>query len=108
MQELEYVVDAEDQFDIGTFGVHHRTPIWELHEDGVMGVLSKGGVILVRKLSPQALDPNELTPLQLLQQRDTIEDLPVHVPRSVQRRITVVEKLHVIDHVERLILNDVR
>ena len=73
-----------------------------------MGIIMATLIVLVGQLSPQTLDANKLTPLQLLQQWNTVEKLTLHVPGYIQRSITVIQEFHVIDQIECTVLNDVR
>lgn len=43
------------------------------------GLLLLYGLFLVRQRAPQATDAEHLTPLQLLDERDAVEEFSVHV-----------------------------
>ena len=55
----------------------------------------------------QHLEADSLTPLQFFQQRNTVENLTVQIPRYIQRGVTVVQELHIINQVESLALQDI-
>ena len=46
----------------------------------------------------------ELTPLEMLQERDAVGQLPVHVPRQVPEDIAVIDKLHIAHHREEFVV----
>ena len=49
-----------------------------------------------------------LSPLQLLDEGNAVEELPVHVVAEGERGVTVVQEFHVVDEVERfVVLGDV-
>ena len=95
MDQLEDIVDTYNQFDIGALGIHDMTPLGEVHQFVATLILIQEGVILIRQVTPEHIHGEILTPLQLLDQRDTVEELSVQVPREHHRSITVVQELHV-------------
>ena len=116
MDELEDVVDAHDEFDVGFVALHDVGEIvvlsvlelsGEVHEQGVALVLGQEGVVLVREGAPEGVDADVFAPLEFLDEGDAVEELAVHVPRDHGRGVAVVEELHVVDEVEGVVLEDV-
>ena len=109
MQQLEDVVDAHAGFDVGRMAhdmagghaVAHR-------EEEQVGIAAFVGVVLVGQCAPHAADAEHLSPLQLLDEGNAVEELPVHVVAEGERGVTVVQEFHVVDEVERfVVLGDV-
>ena len=107
MKNVEDVVHASANLHIRFVLVHDVTTFGELHEHATTLVGCKIGIVLVGQRTPQDLHANELTPLQFLDERNAVEQFAVHVPRHFERSIAVVEELHVVDEVERLVFKDV-
>ena len=105
MHDLEDIVNTQCQFPVGTMGIHDMRTCGECHHDRTVGL--HVGVVLVGEFSPQHLHADIFTPFQLFEQWDAVEDFTVEVPTDIGRNIAVVEKLHVVDQVERVVLNDV-
>ena len=100
MYNLEDIVNTGLNLDIRTFGIHGIAAVWEIHQFVAAHILRKVGVVLVAKVTPEAVHGNIFTPLQLLDKWDTIEEFAVEVPRKHHRGIAVVEELHIVDHIE--------
>ena len=108
MQQLEDVVNTGNKLHVWTLGVHDIAALWELPQFRVTDILRQHGVVLVGKVTPQALHTYVFSPLQLLEQWYTVEDFSIEVPAYVQACIAVVEELHVVDKVECSVLNNIR
>ena len=110
MEQLEDVVDADAGFDVGCASHDVAGGQAVAHgEEEKVGVMTLVGVVLVRQGAPQAADAEHFAPLQFLDEGDAVEELPVHVVAEVERGVAVVQELHVVDEVERLVvLRDVR
>ena len=111
VKNLEDVVHTHKPFHIGFVLVHHETGRMSVahREDEEFSIVRiQVRIVLVGKLSVQHLESYGFTPLQFLEQWDAVEYLSVQVPRDVERCITVVQELHVVDEVERFPLEDVR
>ena len=105
MQQLEDVVDAYAGFHVGRL-VHdvaggHALARGEEEEVGIAALV---GVVLVRQRAPQSADAEHLAPFQLLDEREAVEQLSVHVVAQVEGGVAVVQELHVVDEVERLVV----
>ena len=118
MENLEDVVNACNDFDVWFLLVHHRGEVvkrpvgvevaGEIEEARVVGVFGEERIVFAGERAPQHVAADVFTPFQLLDERNAVEDLAVHVPRDHKRGIAVVEKLHIVDEVERIVLHDER
>ena len=108
VEELEDVVHTHDELEVGLATVHDITAVGEVHQSVAAGVLRQERIVLVAEAAPEGVDGDVFAPLELLQQRDTVEKLSVHIPRQHHRGVVVVEELHVVDEVVHLLLDDVR
>ena len=106
--DLKDVMDTNDEFRIGTMGIHDMTAFGEVHQAAVATILLEVGIVFVAQRAPQHADAQVLTPVELLDEGDTVENPTVEVPRHHERSIAVVHELHVSDEVERLRSYDVR
>ena len=77
VDELEDVVDAQREFQIGSLGIDDVRPFGEVHQQRRTGILLEVGIILVGELAPEAAQTDILTPLEFLQQGDAVEDLSI-------------------------------
>ena len=107
MQQFEDIVYAGHNLEIGLVGVHHVAPLRELHQHVTALILGQEGVVLVGQFAPKHLHAQVFPPLQTLQQWNAVEDLAVQIPAHVGAEVAVVEELHVVDEIERLVLHDV-
>ena len=108
MNQFEDIVNTYNQFDVRSLRIHDMTTLGEVHQFIATRILRQEGVVLVRQVTPEHVHSNILTPLQFLDQWNTVEELSVQVPRKHHRGIAVVEELHVVDEIEHLFLNDKR
>ena len=108
VEELQNVVNAQDQLDVGLLGVHDVRALGEVHELSAALVLLKEGVVLVGQRAPEHPDADVLAQVELLEQGHAVEDLAVEVPAHHERGEAVVEELHVVDAAEGLGQDDVR
>ena len=111
VQYLENIVNTHRAFHVRGLRVHHkagRTSVTgrEQEEFAVTRMLHR--IVLICQMTIQHLEADRLTPLQFLQQRNTVENLTVQIPRYIQRGVTVVQELHIINQVESLALQDIR
>lgn len=101
MQQLEYVVDTYTGFQVGSVAHYVAGGDTVAHgEKEQLVVLALVRIILVRQGAVHTTDAESFTPLQLLDKRDAVEQLSVHVVGQCERGITVVQKLHVVDQAE--------
>ena len=80
MQQFEDVVDTYAGFDVG--GIAHDMAGGHAvahREEEEVGVAAFVRVVLVRQCAPHASDAEHLSPLQLLDEGDAVEELSVHV-----------------------------
>ena len=78
----------------------------EVHQAAVAGILL--GIVLVGKGTIEHVETETFAPFELTEQRDAVEDTTVEVPEHHERRVAVVEELHVAEHGERAVVEDVR
>ena len=108
MDNLKDIMYTHYHLDIRLLGVHHITAFWEPHQLVAADIIRMVGVVLVAQTAPEGVDSDILTPLQMTDEGDTVEDLTVEVPREHHRHVAVVKELHVVDEVEHLLLDDKR
>lgn len=83
MQEFEDVVNTSNKLYVWALRVHDVATFRELPKHRVISIFGKSRIVLVSKFTPQALHTNILTSLQLLDKRNTIKNLSVHIPAYV-------------------------
>ena len=108
MYYLEYIVDTQRQLHIRTIGVNHITALGEVHHHIAVGVIRCIRVVSVGQLSPKHAETYPLSPLQLSYQRNSVQYFSVHIPVHLRRNKSVGGELHVVDSLERVVLNDIR
>ena len=84
--EAANIIDSEELEDVVHAG--YKLPVWrlakgigvgrELEELLIIEVLAR--VVLAGQIAPNTLDGYIFTPLQLLDERNTVEQLAVHIP----------------------------
>ena len=72
-EELEDIIYTDREFGIRTVRVHNRTTFREFHQQSRILILLKKWIVLVGYSTPESLEADNLTPLQFLEQRHTIE-----------------------------------
>ena len=84
VQQLENVVDTYTSFDIRHLRVHHETGEFTVacRETEEVGVAALEWIVLVGQCPPQCADTEHFSPFQILDQRDAVEQLSVHVIRK--------------------------
>ena len=80
MYNLEDIMNAGYNLEIRTFGIHEIAAVREIHQFVAALILRQVGVVLVAKITPEAVHGDILTPLQLLDEWDAVEELAVKVP----------------------------
>ena len=109
VQQLENVVDTYASLDIRHFGVHHEAGELAVacREAEEIGIAALEWIVLVGQCSPQGADTEHFSPFQILDQRNAVEQLSVHVIRKGHGCITVVQELHIVDQGECFTLSDI-
>ena len=80
MEQLEDIVDTYTGFHIGSLAHDVAGGYTVAHgEEEQVGIVALVWVVLVRQRAPQTTDAEHLTPLQLLDERDAVEEFSVHV-----------------------------
>ena len=84
--EAANIIDSEELEDVVHAG--NKLPVWrlakgigvgrELEEFLIIDVLAR--VVLAGQIAPNTLDGYIFTPLQLLDERNAVEQLAVHIP----------------------------
>ncbi len=101
MQQLEYVVDTYTGFQVGSAAHYVAGGDTVTHgEKEQFAVMALVRIVFVRQGALHTTDAESFAPLQLLDKRDAVEQLSVHVIGQGERGITVVQELHVVDQAE--------
>ena len=81
VQQLEYVENAKAHLYVRHFGVHHETGELSVacREAEQVGIITFERIVLVGQRSPQGAHTEHLSPFQLLDERDAVEEFSVHV-----------------------------
>ena len=86
--EAAHIVHAEDLQDVANADRHLHVRLMPIDGVGTLGELIKHVVgsilqriVLVGQLAPNTAESDVLTQFQLLEERNTVEDLAVHIPR---------------------------
>ena len=90
MENLEDIVNTHDQLHIRSLGLHELRVVGkgsvmvkvsrEIEQTPIVGILAQERIVLVREIAPEHVASQELTPLQLLEQGNTVEEPTVEVP----------------------------
>ena len=88
-------------------GVDDVAAVREIHQQRTACVLCQQRIVLIRQAAPQTPHGDPFAPFQLPQKRNTVEDLAVHIPVQVQTGKTVHGKLHVVDGLEGIVLQEI-
>ena len=94
MQQLKDVVNTGNKLHVWTLGVHDIAALWELPQFRVIDILRQHGVVLVGKVTPQALHTYVFSPLQLLEQWYTVEDFSMTVSVRYCRKAAAIDSTH--------------
>ena len=107
MNEFEDVMHAQGELHVGLLGVEEVAALGQVHEDGTARILLEIGVVLIAELAPEHTEAYPLTPLELADERDAVEELTVEVPVELGREEAVCGELHVVDGLEGVVLYDI-
>lgn len=118
VKHLEDVVQTYVCLNIGALAIHRPSDgckvtrsvegAGEVVEVGTVGVLRQQGIVLRCEVSPEGAEAEVFAQLQVLDERNAVEDFAVQFPRAEERGIAVVEKLHVAQEAEGVVVLDVR
>ena len=76
----------------------------EVVEVGARLVFFQIGVVLVGESSPKDVEAHVFAPFQAVEERNAVEDFPVHAPIEHQLCVAVVEELHIVDKVVHVVV----
>ena len=108
--DTAHIIDSEELEDVVHTGYH--LPIWrvakgigvvrELEDHIIRCILHR--IVLVGELSPDSLHGYILAPLQLLDERNAVEKLAVHIPGYRPEELAVAQELPVFHHTDGCLL----
>lgn len=117
MQQFEDIVNAGNKFYIRTTSLHELRVVseaailvvmpWEIEQAPVISVLWQEGIVLIRQMAEEEVAANILTPLEVLEQRNAVEELTIEVPRQHDRCITVGDELHIVDELIGIVFHHI-
>ena len=113
--DTAYIVDTEDLEDVvqtyielhigsGGHGVNNADAITR----GKLEERGRGGrVVLGREMAVKSFEADDLAQLEMLDERNAVEEFARKVPLDHERGITVVDELEVVDHHEHVARDDI-
>ena len=117
MQQFEDIVNAGNKFYIRTTSLHELRVVseaailvvmpWEIEQAPVISILWQEGIVLVGQMAEEEVAANILTPLEVLEQRNAVEELAIEIPRQHDRCITVGDELHIVDELVGIVFHHI-